>query len=128
MSMIRRELVNAAYDKAYVLTDYHDDIDKRFEFRRQAVLADESLTKDEKSEAIRLLNKECDETKILFSEGKKRICENCQRECLATLYCEHCIRNYLKSKFSSWTSGNNELDDLIQDCQMETIAPYNIIE
>ena len=49
-------------------------------------------------------------------------------ECLATLYCEHCVRNYLKAKFSTWTSGNNDIDNLIQKCQLETIKPNMIIE
>ena len=27
------------------------------------------------------------------------ICDDCQEQCFATLYCEICIRNYLKAKF-----------------------------
>jgi hypothetical protein len=129
-TIIRRNLVNDAYDKAIVLIDdkIYNDIDKRYEIRRQVVLADESLTEDEKSEAIRLLNETCDEMKILYNEGEKRICENCQLECFATLYCEHCVRNYLRAKFSDWTSRNNDIDDLIQKCQMETISPDTVIE
>src|SRR4051794_29886501 len=121
MSVIRQTLVNAAREKASALTDFniHDNIDKQHEFIVQTILADESLTKDEKSETIRRLNISYDDNKIRFNEGKKRICENCQLECLATLYCEHCIRNYLKTKFSNWTSGNNDIDDLIRECQMK---------
>ncbi|RIA79175.1 hypothetical protein C1645_841341 [Glomus cerebriforme] len=33
-----------------------------------------------------------------------------------------------KSKISNWTSGNNDIDDLIQKCQLETISPNKIIE
>ncbi|RIA82185.1 hypothetical protein C1645_835779, partial [Glomus cerebriforme] len=91
MSNIRDKLVFAAYERAYALTDYniHNDLDKRHEFRKQTILADESLTNDEKSEAIKKFNKYHDFGKILYNEGKKRICENCQEECLATLYCEY---------------------------------------
>ena len=66
--------------------------------------------------------------KFFIIKEKKRICENCKEECLATLYCEYCIRNYLKEKFSSWTSGNNDIDDLIQKCQLESHAPNYIVE
>src|SRR5581483_227813 len=66
--------------------------------------------------------------KILKNEGTKRVCENCNKECLATLYCEYCVRNYLKANFSSWTSGNDDIDKLIQKCQMETYEPGVIIE
>ena len=91
--------------RAYALTDYnrYDNTTKRHEFRKQIILADESLTKDEKSDAIKRLNKDFDFYKLIRNEGTKRICENCQDECLATLFCEHCVRNYLKAKFSKFT-------------------------
>jgi hypothetical protein len=130
MTSIQEKLVCATIDRAYALTDYNiqDTLDKQFEFRRQTILADESLTKDEESYAIKILNKDFDDYKIQYNEGTKRICENCHEECLATLYCEHCVRNYLKTNFSNWTSGNNDIDNLIQQCQMETLRPDKIIE
>ncbi|RIA85251.1 kinase-like domain-containing protein [Glomus cerebriforme] len=101
---------------------------KRYEFQQQTILADKFLTKNEKTEALKILNKEYDRDKLLFNSGTKRICENCNQECLATLYCEYCIRNYLKVTFSNWTSGNDDIDNLIQKCQMETLMPERIIE
>src|SRR3954452_5503209 len=130
MSTIRRELIYATNNKANSLIDYNicNDIHKQHEFRKQTVLADESLTKDEKTEAVRLLTKAYDQYKVLYNEGAKRICENCNQKCLATLYCEHCVRNYLKAKFSNWASGNGDIDSLIQKCQMETLMPNTIVE
>jgi hypothetical protein len=130
MAYVRKESIYAAIDKAFALTDdfIHDNLEKRYEFRRQTILADETIIKDEKSIAIRLLIKDFDYYKLVCNEGTKRVCKICQNECLATLYCEHCIRNYLKEKFSSWTSENNEIDSLIQKCQIETITPDRIIE
>src|SRR5204862_1000702 len=75
-----------------------------------------------------LLTKSYDRNKVLFNEGTKRICENCNQECLATLYCEYCVRNYLKANFSNWTSGNDDIDNLIQKCQMESLNPLGIVE
>jgi hypothetical protein len=66
--------------------------------------------------------------KIHYNSGTRRICENCKEECLATSFCEYCVRNYLKANFSNWTSGNNDIDNLIQKCQIETLNPYNIVE
>ena len=102
MAAIRNKLVQAVITRTYALTDYnvHNDLDKRYEFRKQTVVTDKFLTKDEKSEAMKLLIGHYDYNKILYNEGTKRICENCHEECLATLYCEHCIRNYLKALFS----------------------------
>jgi hypothetical protein len=130
MTSIRDELVHAAIDRAYALTDYNiqDTLDKEFEFRKQTILADNSLIKGEISYAVKLLNKDFDFYKVLKGEGTKRICENCHDECLATLYCEHCVRNYLKANFSNWTSGNNDIDNLIRQYQMETFQPNRIVE
>src|ERR1044072_4277033 len=108
MSAIRKELVRAALNKSFALIDrnIHDNFHKQHEFRQKTILADESLTKDEKTYAIRELIKVYDLNKLLFNEGEKRICEICSQECLATIYCEVCVRNYLKANFSNWTSGN----------------------
>jgi hypothetical protein len=128
MASIRTELVWSAINRANALTDFNIQLEKQYEFIKQTILADKSLTKAEKLEAINKLNESYDHYKLVFNEGTKRICENCNEECLATLYCEHCVRNYLKAKFSNWTSGNKDVDNLIQKCQMETLTPYNVIE
>ena len=130
MSDIRIELVKVAINRAVTSIDYnvHKDFHKRHEIKKQTVLADNSLTNDEKSDAITRLNKTYDKNKIMNNEGTRRICENCSQKCLATLYCEYCVRNYLKANFSNWTSGNNDIDNLIQKCQMETLIPDIIVE
>ena len=89
MAAIRKELVYAAINRAYALIDYNiqDNVDKQDEFQKQIILADESLTNDEKSEAIKILNRYFDYNKMLKNEGEKRICENCKDECFATLFC-----------------------------------------
>jgi hypothetical protein len=130
MSAIRKELVDAAVNRSFALVDYniHNNLHKRHEFRQKTILADESLTENEKTEAIRSLTKVYDGEKVLCNEGTKRICENCSQECLATLYCELCVRNYLKAKFSNWSSGNDNIDNLIKKCQIETLEPDSVIE
>src|ERR1051325_8404574 len=68
------------------------------------------------------------EIKFLIMKGQEEFCENCNQECLATLYCEYCVRDHLKANFSNWTSGNDDIDNLIQKCQMESFMPSSIIE
>src|ERR1044072_4934561 len=130
MSAIRTEFVDAALSRSIQLIDLkiHDNIHKQHEFRQQTILNDKSLTKDEKTEARRELTKIYDRNKVRYNEGTKRICENCSQECLATLYCELCVRNYLKANFSNWSSGNDNIDNLIKKCQMETLEPEKVIE
>src|ERR1044071_6631224 len=125
MSAIREELVYAALNRSAALIDFkiYDNFHKQHEFRQQTILDNKSLTKDEKTEAMIRLTKVYDRNKIRFNEGTKRICENCNQECLATLYCELCVQNYLKANFSNWSSGNDDIDNLIKKCQMETLSP-----
>jgi hypothetical protein len=130
MSNIRKDLIYATINRIIALIDYniHNNFHKQYEFIKQKILTDSSLTNDEKTEAIRLRTKTYDRQKILKNSGARRICENCNQKCLATTFCEYCIRNYLKAKFSNWTSGNNDIDNLIQKCQMETFDSSSIVE
>src|SRR5947207_1717978 len=74
MSTIRIELISAAINRALTSIDYniHNDIHKQNEFVIQTILADNSLTNDEKTEAIRLNNKDYDRDKILYNSGTRR--------------------------------------------------------
>jgi hypothetical protein len=130
MTTIRKGLVYATVNKAYYLIDYniHTDLHKQYEFRKQTILADKLLTDDEKAEAIKIITETYDRNKVMSNTGTRRVCKNCNQKCLATLYCEYCVRNYLKTNFSNWTSGNDDIDKLIQKCQMESLVPSKIVE
>ena len=77
------EKVESALNRAYALTDYsiHNNLEKQHESRKKNILADKSLTKDEKSFAMKISTEGFDYYKIFNNEGTKRICENCQDEC-----------------------------------------------
>ncbi|GES76278.1 kinase-like domain-containing protein [Rhizophagus clarus] len=79
MSTIRRDLIYAALNRAWSLIDYniHDNLQKQIEFMKQSILADNTLTNDEKTEAIRLRNKCNDRDKVLSNVGTRRTCEFC---------------------------------------------------
>jgi hypothetical protein len=130
MSIIREDLICATTNRIVSSINYniHNNFHKQYEFIKQNILADSYLTNDEKAEAVRKRTKNYDRQKIRNNSGTRRICENCKEECLATSFCEYCVRNYLKAKFSNWTSGNNDIDNLIQKCQMETLDPGSIVE
>ncbi|EXX56351.1 Tpk2p [Rhizophagus irregularis DAOM 197198w] len=130
MSYGKNQSVNAALKRAIALVNLNicNNIHKQFEFVRQTLLADDSLTENEKYEAIIIYTNVYDSCKIKYNEGTKRTCDNCNQECLATLYCKLCVRNYLKAKFSNWTSGNDIIDNLIQECQMKVLMPEKIPE
>ncbi|GES79117.1 kinase-like domain-containing protein [Rhizophagus clarus] len=107
MTTIRYDLIYAALNRAFTSIDYniHKDFHKNYELRKQIVLANDSLTEEEKTEAIRINNKDYDRDKIIYNSGTRRI-----------------------SNFSNWSSGNSEIDDLIRNCQSGTLRPNVIIE
>ncbi|POG83030.1 kinase-like domain-containing protein [Rhizophagus irregularis DAOM 181602=DAOM 197198] len=130
MSYSQNLSVNAAINKAFALIDYniYNDIHKQFEFFQRILLANDLLTENEKYEAITIITRVYDSFKIALNDGIKRTCESCEQECLATLYCECCVRKYLKSNFLNWAPGNKNINNLIQECQMKTLKPNRIIE
>ena len=73
MAFIRRELVNAV-ERWVINLIYHTDVDKRFELRKQAVLAEKSLTNEEKSYVIEGLTEIYDDEKVRRKTGIKRVC------------------------------------------------------
>ncbi|UZO01356.1 uncharacterized protein OCT59_012457 [Rhizophagus irregularis] len=76
MANIRREAVNAAYDKAYALIN-NDDMHKRFKEIKEFVNNDETLSKEEKLEVIKRFDGDYDYFKVVKNDGIKRDCENC---------------------------------------------------
>ena len=56
MSTVRVESIIIAFNRSVASTDYniHNDFHKVHEFKQKIILADKSLTKDEKTEAIRV--------------------------------------------------------------------------
>ncbi|RHZ82923.1 hypothetical protein Glove_103g24 [Diversispora epigaea] len=89
---------------------------------------DSSLTNNEKKFLLDKLQKAFDKHKIGDNSVEKQQCNNCQNWHQATQYCEFCIRKYLENNFRNWTSENEEIDKLIQECQQKTISPQCVIE
>jgi hypothetical protein len=81
MTAIRNELVQAALKRSRALIDIniYNNLDKQHEFEKQTILTDKFLTGDEKLQAMEKLTEYYDHYRILWNEGKKRICENCHK-------------------------------------------------
>ncbi|RHZ48706.1 hypothetical protein Glove_543g49 [Diversispora epigaea] len=108
-------------------TSIYKTITEREEYRKNIIKNDSSLTKNEKKFLLNEILKLYDKLRIDNSSVEKQQCNNCLSWHQATRYCEFCIRKCLKNDFGNWTSGNNEIDKLIQECQ-ETIAPNSVIK
>ncbi|RHZ86331.1 hypothetical protein Glove_52g114 [Diversispora epigaea] len=118
------------WDKGYysLNTDIHKTINEQEKFRKGIVENDLSLTESEKKFLINELQIAFDALRINENSVEKQQCNNCQNWHQATQYCEFCIRKYLENNFENWTSGNNEIDKLIQECQQTTVKPDGVIE
>ncbi|RHZ73758.1 hypothetical protein Glove_229g53 [Diversispora epigaea] len=109
-------------------TSIYKTIAEQEKYRKDIVENDSSLTKNEKKFLLNFLHEKYDILRIKSNSIEKKQCNNCQNWHQAIQYCEFCIRKYLKNNFKNWTSGNNELDKLIQECQQTTILPNTVIE
>src|SRR2546421_4083782 len=76
---------------------------------------------------IILLNKDYDQDKIYYNDGTKRICENCNQECLATLYFEFAFKIITSEFFSNCSCGNNSIVNLIQNIQNAKKADMRLL-
>ena len=124
------EKLDSIWDKIHLSLDYniYKTITQQEGYRKNMIRNDSSLTKNEKKFLFNELQRAYDGLRIKNNSVEKKQCNNCQNWHQATQYCEFCIRKYLENDFGNWTSGNNEIDKLIQECQQNTTAPDSVIE
>ncbi|RHZ80445.1 hypothetical protein Glove_136g102 [Diversispora epigaea] len=122
--------LKSVWDIAYYSldTDIHKKITEQEKYRKDFIKNDSSLTKNEKNFLLDELQKTYDTFRIVNNSVEKQQCNNCLNRHQAIQYCEFCVRKYLEKNFENWTSGNNEIDKLIKECQQKTIAPNSVIE
>ncbi|RHZ82924.1 hypothetical protein Glove_103g27 [Diversispora epigaea] len=128
--IVWNDKLERVWDKTYIYLDIniHKTITQQEEFRKNMVKNDSSLTENEKKFLLYELQMVYDKLKIGNNSIEKQQCNNCQNWHQATQYCEFCIRKYLENNFRNWTSGNEEIDKLIQKCQQKTVSPQYVIE
>src|SRR4051794_1484020 len=56
-------------------------------------------------------------------------CDNCGDEYIdiCNEWCKSCQINYFKKMFTNWASGNEEIDNLIQEKRLEINKPQNTV-
>ncbi|CAB4420289.1 unnamed protein product [Rhizophagus irregularis] len=64
---------------------------------------------------------------IMFLEDE--YCENCGKQCthIVEKWCEPCEISYLKKNFTNWTSGNEKINNFIQEFQLRINNDTDII-
>ncbi|CAG8480933.1 10139_t:CDS:2 [Dentiscutata heterogama] len=102
--------------------------DSLIKFFKSNIDKEESIKPSEKIFLKTWIDNWVEENNISREIGETRVCETCQTPTYAKKFCEYCIRGYLTRNFSNWSSGVNEIDDLIRKCQKKTIRPDYIVE
>ncbi|RHZ82878.1 hypothetical protein Glove_103g145 [Diversispora epigaea] len=128
--IVWNDKLNSVWDKIFYSLDYniHNTITQREKNQKNMIKNDSSLTENEKKFLLNELQITNDLYKIGDISVVKEQCNNCQSWHQATQYCEFCIRKYLEDNDRNWTSGNEEIDKLIQECQQKTVSPRYVIE
>jgi len=104
------------------------DFNEIYEGAIQHIQNNNMLTNEEKDEAKERFTQIKDHQNLLFLKGPTYPCNKCGKAGYTILSCEHCIRDTLESKFSTWSSGNDIIDDAIQESQTKLLMPTCIIE
>ncbi|RHZ87542.1 hypothetical protein Glove_33g97 [Diversispora epigaea] len=56
------------------------------------------------------------------------ICPECNQEYLKYDWCKPCNSKHFQNDFNNWTSGNDKIDKLIQDAQLNAITRWVVME
>ncbi|CAG8783767.1 36658_t:CDS:2 [Gigaspora margarita] len=94
--------INEYFDKVYAFIDYESTVlQQHFEFVRNWILNDKSISEMKRTHLLNALDNREEKWNVSQQEGK-------------------C--------FDIWTSGNDELNKIIQNAQLNATSPDSIVE
>ena len=56
------------------------------------------------------------------------ICEECNQENTWSDWCKACNAKHFQQNFENWTSGNDDIDEFIQNTQLSAYDYYRVLE
>ncbi|CAG8435132.1 9994_t:CDS:2 [Scutellospora calospora] len=128
VKVIRKDVISDCRQRGIICKDDNLNPPEIFKSICNTVINHTDLTKHEKQYLINELIKIRDAQNIIGDIGERRTCAYCNNQVIAITYCERCIRNYLQRNSNKWTTGNIKLDELIQECQINSVSPSDIFE
>ncbi|CAG8561344.1 13463_t:CDS:2, partial [Dentiscutata heterogama] len=121
--------LNKYYRRAWRSLDFdYSKLDQHCDFLKNKFLNNDSFDEKEKTYLLAKLGEYQEKFNLVNQKGKTRKCEDCHKKTYSVQNCEECIRNYLRQKFNTWTSGDKTIDHEIQKAQNKVICSYQIIE
>src|SRR5215213_3661455 len=128
LSPVRKKFVFKIHGQMHNNAVFNSDIVSRKDYFFSLVKKNKELSENEKEY--------CKEEFIYQDElqnardkmGKPKECNYCKSTRYSDRFCEGCISLQLQSLSTTWTSGNNIVDNFIQQCQMKSSLPNYILE
>ncbi|CAG8459147.1 2847_t:CDS:2 [Gigaspora margarita] len=129
-----KKLKEYHYNAAWSMdTNIYKNDKEQYEFLKSKYSNNKDLNEHEIEYLLKLIQSKFDKLNVQNrdtqkpQERKDRQCEDCKNLTRASQYCEFCIRNYLQHNFRNWT-GNDKIDEAIQDAQKSVMGPDLVIE
>ena len=104
------------------------DLENRKEYFLQLVDGNKQLSEIEKNYCRERYTYDFELMNALYKKGEPFECEKCKSIRYSNKYCENCISLHLQSLFNTWSSGNDIIDNFIQQCQIKSSLPGRIME
>ena len=104
------------------------DRENRKEYFLQLVDGNKQLSEMEKKFCREKYIYEFELNNALYKQGKPFECKKCKSTRYSNKFCENCISLHLQSLFNTWSSGNDIIDNFIQQCQIKSSLPNHIME
>src|SRR5205823_9236319 len=119
------KIYNEMSNNAFANTSNREDQKKKF---LQLVEKNKKISEKEKEFCREKFIYSFELNNVLYKYGKPLECKKCNSTRYSDRYCEECISQRLQSLFSTWTSGNEIIDNFIQKCQTISSLPTLILE
>src|SRR5688572_11396332 len=87
-------------------------------------LRHEKLTKEQKLLIDKLITDENLKERYI----KSGLCQECWQPKTAPTWCRSCNSKRFQDNFKNWTSGNHNIDKMVQETQLETKSPNKLLE
>ena len=128
LSQEREDFVCKIYNEMYNNALVNSDRESSKDYFFSLVKKNKELSENEKEFCKERFIYEFELNNAIYKEGKPKECNKCKLERYSNRFCEGCISLQLQSLFTTWTSGNNIIDDFIQQCQMKSSLPEYVLE
>ena len=126
LSLERKDFVYKIANEMHSNAVINSGNDKDYFF--SLVKENKELSENEKEFCKENFIYDCELNNALYKSGKPKECNKCKSTKYSDRFCEGCISLQLQSLFTTWTSGNNIIDNFIQQCQMASSLPKHILE